>query len=93
MNNFINSLERNINNVTTTENDTIVNNMETIKNCHYCNSKAKLSVHEGLNFIGEKGYLATIRCTQCHNEIERFSKEQDIAIKKVINNWNYGKDI
>lgn len=58
--------------------------------CRYCSTAAKQWTHEDRNYLGEKGFVSTIKCLWCRNSVSAFGKTPEEAEKKAAGYWNRG---
>lgn len=64
--------------------------MNNLRKCHYCGGEPVRSTFRDLNWIGEQGFKAIIRCNECHNRVEMWKKTYEEADKIAVYYWNGG---
>ena len=64
--------------------------MSKLRKCHYCGGKPVQSTFRDINWIGEQGFKAIIRCNECHNRVEMWDLSYNNAVEKAAYFWNGG---
>lgn len=52
-----------------------------LRECRYC-------VHEGRNFEGVKGFIATVQCRECGISVNAFASDEKGAKIQAVARWN-----
>lgn len=64
--------------------------MSKLRKCHYCGGKPVQGTFRDMNWIGEQGFKAIIRCNECHNRVEMWDLSYNNAVEKAAYFWNGG---
>lgn len=64
--------------------------MNKLRKCHYCGGEPVQSTFRDINWIGEQGYKAIIRCNGCHSRVEMWGLSHNDAVEKAVKYWNGG---
>lgn len=60
------------------------------RRCHYCGQEAREYVRADSNFSGDKGFVATIRCTGCGISVFAFGLDIRSALVMAKSYWERG---
>lgn len=58
--------------------------------CRYCGQEAREYVRADRNFIGDKGFIATVKCTGCGASVFAFGKDIRSALVMAKSYWEKG---
>lgn len=58
--------------------------------CRYCGQEAREYVRADRNFIGDKGFIATVKCTGCGASVSAFGKDIRSALVMAKSYWCKG---
>lgn len=50
-----------------------------LRPCRYCRGEPEEHIREDVNYRGDKGYFATVRCTSCGISVEAFAADKRSA--------------
>lgn len=50
-----------------------------LRPCRYCRGEPREYIREDVNYRGEKGYFATVRCSSCGISVEAFAVDKRSA--------------
>lgn len=61
-----------------------------LRPCRYCRGEPKEHIREDVNYRGDKGYFATVRCTSCGISVEAFADDKHSASVMARSYWEKG---
>lgn len=61
-----------------------------LKPCRYCMGEPELIIREDVNYRGEKGYVAKVKCKSCGISVETFSTDKRTASVMVRSYYQKG---
>ena len=50
-----------------------------LRPCRYCRGEPELTVREDVNYRGDRGYIAKVKCKSCGISVETFSVDRHTA--------------
>ena len=63
---------------------------EKLRPCRYCRGEPELTVREDVNYKGDKGFIAKVRCTGCGISVEAFAEDKRTASVMVRSYYQRG---
>ena len=63
---------------------------EKLRPCRYCRGEPELTVREDVNYKGDKGYIAKVRCKSCGISVEAFAEDKRTASVMVRSYYQRG---
>ena len=61
-----------------------------LRSCRYCRGEPELTVREDVNYKGDKGYIAKVRCKSCGISVEAFAEDKRTASVMVRSYYQRG---
>lgn len=61
-----------------------------LRRCRYCREEPREYVRQDVNFRGEKGFVATVKCTGCGASVFAFGKDIRSALVMARSYWEKG---
>ena len=61
-----------------------------LRPCRYCRGEPELTVREDVNYKGDKGFIAKVKCKSCGISVEAFAEDKRTASVMVRSYYQRG---
>lgn len=61
-----------------------------LRPCRYCRGEPELTVREDVNYKGDKGFIAKVKCKSCGISVETFAADKHTASVMVRSYYQRG---